>query len=63
MEPEKVVEEKEDVTSEISLNLAVPLGTGADEVEQARLENEAYKLDFVNQNHDACIGIKAWIQT
>ena len=46
---------KKDVTSKISLNTAVPLGTEADEVEQARLENEAYKLDFVNQKRDARI--------
>ena len=46
---------KDDVTSKISLNTAVPLGTGADEIEQARLENEAYKLDFVNQMRDARI--------
>ena len=58
--PEDVIDtlkekKKKDVTSKISLNTAVPLGTGADEVEQARLENEAYKLDFVNQKCDACI--------
>ena len=45
--PEKVIDtlkekKKKDVTSKISLNTAVPLGTGADEVEQAKLENEAY---------------------
>ena len=58
--PEDVIDtlkekKKKDVTSKISLNTAVPLGTGADEVEQARLENEAYKLDFVNQKCDASI--------
>ena len=58
--PEDVIDtlkekRKKDVTSKISLNTAVPLGTGPDEVEQARLENEAYKLDFVNQMRDACI--------
>ena len=51
----KGIKKKKDVTSKISLNTAVPLGTGADEAEQARLENEAYKLDFVKQKHDACI--------
>ena len=38
-----------------SLNTAVPLGTGADEIEQARLENEAFELDFFNQKRDAGI--------
>ena len=46
---------KKDVTSKISLNTAVSLATGADEKEQARLENEAYKLDFVHQKRDARI--------
>ena len=31
------------------------LGTTSDEQEQARLENEAYKLDFVHQKRDARI--------
>ena len=58
--PEDVIDtlkekKKKDVTSKLSLNTAVPLGTGADEVEQARLENEAYKLDFVNRKRDARI--------
>ena len=58
--PEDVIDtlkdkKKKDVTSKISLNTAVPLGTAADEMEQARLENEAYKLDFINQQRDACI--------
>ena len=43
------------MTSKISLSTAVPLGKGSDEVEQARLENEAYKLDFVKQKCDARI--------
>ena len=58
--PEDVIytlkeKKKKDVTSKISLNTAVPLGTGDDEKESARLDNEAYKLDFVNQKCDARI--------
>ena len=56
--PEDVIDslkkkKKKDIKSKISLNTAVPLGTGADEIEQARLENEAFKMDFVNQKRDA----------
>ena len=59
--PEDVIDtlkdkKKKDVTSKISL---IPLGTGADEIEQARLENEAYKLEFVLEKRDARI----WDQT
>ena len=66
--PEDVIDtlkekKKKDVTSKISLNTAVPFGTGADEMEQARLENEAYKLDFLTKNVMLASGIKPWIQT
>ena len=37
------------------MSTAVALGTGKDELEQARLENEAYKLEYVHQKRDACI--------
>ena len=58
--PEDVIDtlkekKKKDGTSNISLSTAVPLGKGSDEVEQVRLENEAYKLDFVYQKRDARI--------
>ena len=58
--PEDVIDtlkdkKRKDVKSKISLNTAVRLDTGADEIEQARMENAAYKLDFVNQKHDARI--------
>ena len=41
--------------SNVSLRTSVGLGSTSDEKEQARLENEAYKLDFVHQKRDACI--------
>ena len=47
------------MTSNISLSTTVLLGSTSDEREQARLENEAYKLDFVHQMRDACF----WDQT
>ena len=58
--PEDVIDtlkekKKKDVMSNISLSTTVVLGSTSDEREQARLENEAYKLDFVNQKRDACI--------
>ena len=46
---------KKDVMSNISLSTTVLLGSTSDEGEQARLENEAYKLDFVHQMRDAGI--------
>ena len=56
--PEDVIDslkakQKKDVITGISLTTAVALGTTADEIEQARLENEAFKMDFVNQKRDA----------
>ena len=50
---------KKDVISNISLSTSVPLGPTSDEREQARLENEAFKLDYVQQKRDARI----WDQT
>ena len=46
--PEDVIDslkakQEKDVVTGVSLSTAVPLGRGADEIEQARLENEAYK--------------------
>ena len=35
--------------SSVKLSTAVPLGTGDDKKEQARLENEAYKLEYVHK--------------
>ena len=52
--PEDVIDtlkdkKKKDVLSTVTLSTSVVLGTTSDEQEQARLENEAYKLDFVHQ--------------
>ena len=57
--PEDVIdslkEKKKEVLSAVTLSTSVPLGKLHDEIEQARLENEAYKLDFVHQKRDARI--------
>ena len=58
--PEDVIDtwkekKKKDVSSTVTLSTSVALGLTPDEKEQARLENEAYKLDFVHQKRDACI--------
>ena len=58
--PEDVIDtikekKKKDVMSNVTLSTSVALGSTSDEQEQARLENEAYKLDFVHQKRDACI--------
>ena len=58
--PEDVIDtlkekKKKDVISNISLSTSVPLGPLSDEREEATLENEAFKLDFVHQKRDACI--------
>ena len=39
----------------VTLGTSVALGSTPDEKEQARLENEAFKLDFVHQKRDARI--------
>ena len=53
MYPEDVIDslkdkKKKDVLSSVTLSTLVALGSTSDEKEQARLENEAYKLDFVH---------------
>ena len=58
--PEDVIDtlkekKKKDVLSSVTLSTAVPLGERRDEIEQARLENEAYKLEYVHQKRDARI--------
>ena len=58
--PEDVIDslkakQKKNVITGVSLSKAVVIGTTADEIEQARLENEAFKMDFVNQKRDACL--------
>ena len=58
--PEDVIDtlkdkKKKDVLSSVTLRTAVPLSQTADEIEQARLENEAYKLEYVHQKRDARI--------
>ena len=58
--PEDVIDtlkekKKKDVISNVTLSTSVALGPTSDEKEQARLENEAYKLDFVHQKRDARI--------
>ena len=58
--PEDVIDtlkekKKKDVLSAVTLSTSVALGLTSDEKEQARLENEAYKLDFVHQKRDARI--------
>ena len=58
--PEDVIEtlkdkKKKDVLSSVTLSTAVPLSQTPDEIEQARLENEAYKLEYVHQKRDARI--------
>ena len=55
--PEDVIDtlnekKKKDVLSTVTLSTSVALGLTPDEQEQARLENEAYKLDFVHQKRD-----------
>ena len=58
--PEDVIDtlkekKKKDVLSAVTLSTSVSLGSTSDEKEQARLENEAYKLDFVHKKRDARI--------
>ena len=48
--PEDVIDtlkdkKKKDVLSSVTLSTAVAIGTTPDEIEQARLENEAFKLE------------------
>ena len=57
--PEDVIDslksdKKKDVTSNVQLKTAKAADTTADAIEEARLKNEAYKLDYVNQEQDAC---------
>ena len=52
--PEDVIDtlkdkKKKDVLGSVKLSTAVAIGTTPDEIEQARLENEAYKLEYVHQ--------------
>ena len=35
-----------------------PAGTTPEEKEEAKLKNEAFKLDYVNQEHDACLRVE-----
>ena len=56
--PEDVIDslksdKKKDVTSNVQLKTAKAADTTADAIEEARLKNEAYKLDYVNQEQDA----------
>ena len=56
--PEDVIdslksEKKKDVKSHVQLKTAKATDTTADAIEEARLKNEAYKLDYVNQEQDA----------
>ena len=58
--PEDVIDslkdkKKKDVLSSVTFSTAVPLGQTRDDIEQARLENEAYKLEYVHQKRDAHI--------
>ena len=46
---------EDDMISNVTLSASVALGPTSDEKEQARLENEAYKLDFVHQKRAARI--------
>ena len=54
---------KKDVLSYVTLSTAVPLGETRDEIEQARLENEAYKLEYVHQKGMPTSGMRPLIQT
>ena len=54
---------KKDVFNSVTLSTAVPLGRTPDEIEQARLENEAYKLEFVHEKGMLASGIRPLIQT
>ena len=63
--PEDVIDslkdkKKKDVLSTVTLSTAVALGSMPDEIEQARLENEAYKLEFVHEKRDPCIRDQAF---
>ena len=66
--PEDVIDtlkdkKKKDVLSSVTLSTAVPLSKTPDEIEQARLENEAYKLEFVHEKGMLASGIRPLIQT
>ena len=65
--PEDVIDslkdkKKKDVLSSVTLSTAVPLGETRDEIEQARLENKAYKLEFVHKKGMLASGIRPLIQ-
>ena len=56
--PEDVIdslksEKKKDVKSHVQLKTAKPADKTEEAIEEARLKNEAYKLDYVNQEQDA----------
>ena len=58
--PEDVIDtmkdkKKKDVLGSVKLSTAVAIGKTPDEIEQARLENEVYKLEYVHQKRDARI--------
>ena len=56
--PEDVVDslkakKKKDVLSKVSLKTATAAGTTDEEKEEARLKNEAFKMDYVHETRDA----------
>ena len=58
--PEDVIDslksdKKKDVQNHEKMKTAKPADQSEEAKEEARLQNEAYKLDFVNQEQDACM--------
>ena len=58
--PEDVIDslksdKKKDVKSHVQLKTAKAADKTEEAIEEARLKNEAYKLDYVNQEQDACM--------
>ena len=58
--PEDVIDSlkadaKKDVKNHVKMKTAIPIDNTEDAIEEARLHNEAYKLDYVNQEQDACM--------
>ena len=58
--PEDVIESlkadaKKDVKNHVKMKTAKPIDNTEDAIEEARLQNEAYKLDYVNQEQDNCM--------